>query len=207
MKKLAICLPLVIAVVFSAAAMASAVSFYPLPAPVEKEVPKAERPPSNAVGIYSASWQASAAGVSPVSVSGSLVTIESSLGSSYVLGGAINSLKGGNTVYEVHATRRLPKELGVQVGALFWEGGYTDLELLATKSFRGKGAKQTWAADFGAGVYHWDDEPGYVQTGSTAFVAASYDLSKNITANLSVWSIVLKHFTVTRTAAGVGYRF
>jgi hypothetical protein len=206
MKRVRFIFPLALAAIFSIGAIASAVSFYPLPPPVSKETPKAERPPSNALGVYSASWQARS-GSDTASISGSLVTVESSVGDKYVVGAAFNSLEGGTTVWETHVTRRMGKDMGVQAGALFWEGGFTDLELLAVKSLRAKVAKRPWAVDVGLGVYRWDDIPQYKETGGTAFVAASYGLSKNVTANVSVWSIALSEFTVTRTAAGVGYQF
>jgi hypothetical protein len=55
MKRFSIALPLAVLVVLGMVATASAVSFYPLPPPSEKGLPKAEKPPSSAVGIYAAS--------------------------------------------------------------------------------------------------------------------------------------------------------
>ena len=205
MKRFGITFALAVTVIFSLGTMASAVSFYPLPEPVAKDTPKADRPPSTAVGVYATTWEVGFTGGEPISFSGNLVTIESSVGENYVLGGALNSVEG-ETVWEAHVTRRLGGGWGVQTGALFWEGGYTDLQLVAMKSTKRK-PDRPWAADFGFGLYYWDADPGLEETAGTAFVAASYDLTKNITANLSLWTIALEDFTVTRSAAGVGYRF
>jgi hypothetical protein len=148
-----------------------------------------------------------------------LATIESAVGKDYVVGGALNSLEGGN-IWEVHATRRFGKDMGAQVGVVSYSGG-TDWEALAVKSFRGKDPKKPWAADIGLGVYSPDSAilgDGFsVSTGGQAFVAASYGVGKNITANLSIWAVnfswdynplaVSGTASWTRSAFGVGYRF
>jgi len=200
MKKVCIVLVSTLVALLSMVAMASAVSFYPLPPPSEKGLPKAERPPSSAVGLYAASWQFESGGVA-VTMSGTLATIESSVGKDYVLGAARNSIEGID-LWEIHATRRMGKDLGIQVGEVTAEGA-TDWQVAGLKSFRSKDAKKPWAADVGLGIYM----PDGGDTAGQAFVAGSYDISKGITANLSVWSIAFQDLSVTRTAFGVGYRF
>jgi len=203
MKRLGITLALVSVFLLSVATVASAVSFYPLPAPQEKGVPKAERAPSMAVAVYATSWEVNVGGTTIGTVDGTLATIEASVGKDYAVGVAMNSIEGGgDPLWDVHATRRLANGLGVQVGALT-SGGFTDWQVAAMRSFRPKGPKQVWAADLGVGAYF----PDGGDAGGQAFVAASYDVAKNITANLSVWSISISDVTLTRTAFGAGYRF
>lgn len=188
-----------------------AVSFYPLPRPG----PKGERPPRNAIGVFASKWGVTpfAVGEEPYKISGRLVTLESSLGRNYVLGAAFNSMENHVTAWETHLTRWLESEKakeksgsrsGIQVGAVFWKGGYTDRELLLVMSPKAAGR---FTADLGFGVYYWDDVPEKKETAWTVFDSVSYALTKKATLNLSTWGVMLKDRSVVRIGLGTGYRF